>query len=644
MRLPLQIAPVGIFVVLASLILWVWQQQVEQRRLALKRHNEDVCFQASRRIQILVEAILKTAEVFSQRWSSHETGDFSRKRFTEFGSVLTRGLPGFHSIRIIHASGGAEWFAPRGKRTAWSLLARKRQLLLSESTTSSEGVLSPPVVGGGGYTSIFAVLPLRRDDAVLGHLVVELRTEDLIGSGFQHRIRSEFHLRVEDDGVPLFTLKKRPTSAGAGGAHARQSFSIRNRTWRLNMAPRADVAAASGWWAHPTLPLIGLLLSVSLSALIHLLIRRVQAFGAAHRRALQEVEERERAQEALRLSEARYHSAFDSSSDGLLVIDREGRIVAANTTARQMFDREPADFDGQTFMELLSPESQGRLDNFNAQLEAFGSADVEMCNHRKDGTRLDLEVRGTPFDYGGTPHVLAVLTDVTELKQAVRRQALLSRKVLMAQEEERARVSRDLHDELGQILTAVRLELGCLHKTAEGVCPDLSGSFFGAVDMVENAARELRRICIGLRPPLLDDLGLEPAVRLLLKEFRLRSGSTVHLKIALNEDLRPTPAEVALCTYRVLQESLNNVTRHAGAESINISLISSDVELALSVYDDGVGFDMQDRQAVGGSGIVGMRERAYLVGGTLDIRSEPHQGTRVILRIPKKKHAKEVSP
>jgi len=643
-RLLTRIAPLAVFVVLAVLILWVWRQQVEQRRLSLRRHTEDVCFQASRRIQVLVESLLKAASVFANRWATHETRDFSPKRFQEFGTVLIEELPGYHSIRLVAKHGGAERVVPAGARSAWLKLGDKARLL-DESSRQDGVVLSAPVVSGQGRTSLFAALPLRRGRELLGHLVVEFRSEELIGSGFHHRIRSEFSLRLEDGGKALFSLSGGPARSSTDDARmVHQSFTIRNRTWRLLMAPRAEVAASSGWWANPSLPLIGLLLSVSLSWLIHLLFRRVDLYRAAHRRAIQEVNEREKAQEALRQSEARYHSVFDSSTDGLLVIDREGRVVEANTAACQMHDQEPMDLRGRSIEDLFAPGSERILDDFNMQLDALGSAHVETSSYRQDGTPLDLEVRGTTLDYGGTHHVLAVLTDVSDLKQAVRRQALLSRKVLMAQEDERARVSRDLHDELGQILTAVRLELGCLQKTAGAECSDLSGAFGGAVDMVENAARELRRVCRGLRPPLLDDLGLEPAIGLLLEEFQERAGPVIHLSISLDEDRQPTPPEVALCTYRILQESLNNITRHAGAKTINVSLTGSDAELVLSVYDDGVGFDMHDGQAARGSGIIGMRERAYLVGGTLDIRSEPYQGTRVVLRVTNTMSAKEGIP
>ena len=644
-RLIIRIAPLAIFLVLALLILWVWWQQVQQQRRSLKRHTDDVCFQASRRIQVLVESLLKAAEVFSNRWATHEARDFSHKRFQEFGSVLTNGLPGYHSIWLIPTGGGTQWKVPRRARSAWSALDNRRRRLLNDSTARGGAVLSAPVVSGEGHTSLFAALPLRREAEILGHLVVEFRSEDLIRSGFNDRIRSEFNLRVEDDGRPLFTFAGDPIGTAVGGTvRASRGFSIRNRTWRMVMAPRQEVAASSGWLASLSLPLIGLLLALSLSWLIHLLFRRVELYRAAHGQAIQEVAERERAQHALRQSEARYHSVFDSSTEGLLVIDHGGHIVEANPAACQMYGYKAGDLPGRSIEDLFTSGSEKILDDFNIQIEEFGTAHVDTVSCRRDGATLDLEVRGTALDYGGAPHVLAILTDVSDLKQAVRRQALLSRKILMAQEDERARVSRDLHDELGQILTALRLELGWLHKKASATSSEISGAFGGAVEMVEKAAGELRRVCKGLRPPLLDDLGLEPAIRLLVEDFEARAMPVMRFAVQLDEDRQPTPPEVALCTYRILQESLNNITRHAGAGTINISLTGADSELVLSVYDDGVGFDMLDRETTRGSGIIGMRERAYLVGGTLEIRSEPHQGTRIVLRVPVHPSIKEGTP
>ena len=391
-------------------------------------------------------------------------------------------------------------------------------------------------------------------------------------------------------------------------------------------------------------PVLGVLFSFGLSGLIYLLSRQVEMYREARDQAVLEVQKTEQTQAALLESEARFRSVFDSASEGLLVLDEDGCLAEANPAACRMHGYEQKGLLGKALRDLLAPGHGHLLENFYRQIETDGSAHVELVTQRRDGPLLDLEVRGTALKLGDSPHVLAILTDMSELHQAMLRHAQLSRKVLMAQEEERARVSRDLHDELGQILTALRLEISWLHKKAAAASVDMSEEFRGAVEMVEKAAGELRRICKGLRPPLLDDLGLGPALRLLVEDFEEWTGLEFSYTVSVDEEEFSVPPEVALCAYRILQESINNITRHARARHVNITLTDytdTGEELVLMVYDDGVGFDVTHRDASKGSGIAGMRERAHLVNGSLHVRSEPHQGTRVTFRVPHKTSRRE---
>jgi signal transduction histidine kinase len=223
--------------------------------------------------------------------------------------------------------------------------------------------------------------------------------------------------------------------------------------------------------------------------------------------------------------------------------------------------------------------------------------------------------------------------DVTERKNAQRRLALLSRKVLQAQEQERARVARDLHDELGQIITALRLEINVSLRQLYGEKVSDTDAFGGPVDLIEKATAELRRICEGLRPPLLDDLGLGPAVEQLIKDFEKRTNIDVSTELEVDAD-NHVPNEIALSVYRILQEATTNIARHSGATSTAVTLHIRSRRILLSVYDNGKGFAPRSRETSHGSGIVGMEERAHLVDGKLTIRSVPGEGTRVELEIP----------
>jgi signal transduction histidine kinase len=221
-----------------------------------------------------------------------------------------------------------------------------------------------------------------------------------------------------------------------------------------------------------------------------------------------------------------------------------------------------------------------------------------------------------------------------ERKKALHRLALFARKAMAAQEDERARLSIEMHDELGQILTALKLNIEIEQRQLGEVYDVPATALSKAIEMAEKATDELRRICKGLRPPLLDDLGLAPAIHLLVEEFREQSGIEVYLSHP-SEDLKiPIPELAALSAYRILQESLTNVRRHARAKRVEVSLSFSDEAMTLSVRDDGEGFDMAGLGVQQGCGLEGMRERANLVNGHLAIQSGRGQGTRVVLRAP----------
>jgi PAS domain S-box-containing protein len=242
-------------------------------------------------------------------------------------------------------------------------------------------------------------------------------------------------------------------------------------------------------------------------------------------------------------------------------------------------------------------------------------------------------LRDAAGDFAG-----AVLSgfDITERKVAERRLAeytarlgTLSRRVLAVQEEERRAVARELHDELGQVLTAVRLNLQTLRRRSRD--PELGPIFEDGLAQLETAIAEVRALSTRLRPTILDDLGLEAALRSHLERSRVRAEIELDTAISLPQK-RLDPAVETAC-FRIVQEAMTNVVRHAAARRLAVSLQALDGELVLSVRDDGHGFDpaaAAERAARGESaGLSGMEERAQLAGGRLEIRAAPGRGTEV---------------
>ncbi len=251
----------------------------------------------------------------------------------------------------------------------------------------------------------------------------------------------------------------------------------------------------------------------------------------------------------------------------------------------------------------------------------------------------------------GVFHMMSLLLRRIAMAQEARDQALaaerhsaaLPRQILRAQEEERERVARELHDELGQLLTALRLELGVLQKRAEEGLGGQDATLDNVIHIVEQGGIEVRRLCRGLRPPLLDDLGLEPAARLLVREFGEHSGLPVQVHIALSRDVRLSP-ELKLTSYRIMQEALNNIAKHAEAKGVIIELVIHQERLRLRVEDDGKGFSTGATSESPGVGLAGMSQRATLVDGELTINARPGAGTRILFEAPVARTKSEAAP
>lgn len=208
--------------------------------------------------------------------------------------------------------------------------------------------------------------------------------------------------------------------------------------------------------------------------------------------------------------------------------------------------------------------------------------------------------------------------------------AHLSGKLLDVQEEERRFLSRELHDEVGQSLTALRMELSPLNRSIQD--PPMRARVQRAQSLAERTLQTVRNISLMLRPPLLDDLGLEPTLEWHLRQFRLRSG--IEACLTADEGLEDLPDEVRTCAYRVAQEVLNNCEKYSGATRVDVTLRRGEDRLVLEIRDDGTGFDPKKILPLGGVGLVGIRERVSRVGGKMLLDSLPGQGTRIVVALP----------
>ena len=212
----------------------------------------------------------------------------------------------------------------------------------------------------------------------------------------------------------------------------------------------------------------------------------------------------------------------------------------------------------------------------------------------------------------------------------------LSQKLVQTQEEERKSISRELHDEIGQMLTGLRMEMANLEVLRTGAKEEFLEHMVEAKALAEKTLNSVRNLAMGLRPSMLDDLGLGAALQWQGRDFERRSGIPVNIQF--NGDLENIEEEARTCVYRVVQESLTNCARHAHAKAITISVQGSDTQLSMAIQDDGVGFDPQTLSSRG-LGLIGMEERVRELGGTIAFKSQPKKGTLVQIDMPLRKEA-----
>lgn len=286
------------------------------------------------------------------------------------------------------------------------------------------------------------------------------------------------------------------------------------------------------------------------------------------------------------------------------------------------------------------------LERIGSALKRWQPVREELVNYTKAGEAIWLEVDIVPLRaaHGGVTHWVAVERDITERKQAAlaiqagvealqdsqRQLQTLSHRILSAQETERRRVALELHDELGQSLTAIKINLMGQPQSRMQPATELE---LENIRIVEDALQQVRRLALALRPSMLDDLGLQAALSWLVQSAMANRDLVVNLRCAMRHE-RIAPDMETAC-FRIVQEALTNIRRHARAKVVDIELETDDDDLTLLVRDDGVGFDLtayRDGNTAGFSlGLLGIQERALGIGGKATIETAPGRGCTVRL-------------
>ncbi len=260
---------------------------------------------------------------------------------------------------------------------------------------------------------------------------------------------------------------------------------------------------------------------------------------------------------------------------------------------------------------------------------------VEAVLHAANGVRVPVALSGSRFQADGRAAVGLVVTDITVRKEAERVRQELSRNILNAQESERQRVARDLHDGVNQLLTSAKYRLYTISRKSNGMA---GGGMGEVVKLLGRAINEVRLISRNLRPSELDELGLGAALRALALEFQKRSGVAVRFKNWRQFERLRLLKDIEMTLYRIVQESLNNVERHSEAARVELAVNATGGGLILNIRDDGRGFRPDERR---GSGLQNMAERAAMLRGWLEVSSTPGRGTKISVGIPLGKAARK---
>ena len=358
-----------------------------------------------------------------------------------------------------------------------------------------------------------------------------------------------------------------------------------------------------------------------------------------------QVTKRRAADRALQNVETRVSGIIDSAMDAIITVDESQRIVLFNAAAESVFGFPREQALGAPLARFI-PE-QFRADH-EQHIRHFGETGTSsrrmgvqriVTGLRRSGEEFPIDASISQVDEGGRKFYTVILRDVTErvrAEEALRRSKEELRELASAansvREQEKSRIARELHDELAQALTALKMDATWVAERLPPSEKPLAEKLATMQAMLDGTVAATRRIAADLRPLMLDDLGLIPAAEWLVQNFTERTG--IHCELAVGVPDLELAEPYASAVFRILQESLTNVARHAQASRVEVELDRRDGAVTLVVRDDGHGFSPQAPRKPTSFGLMGLRERAYLLGGEVDIASEPGRGTTVEVSIP----------
>jgi len=362
--------------------------------------------------------------------------------------------------------------------------------------------------------------------------------------------------------------------------------------------------------------------------------------------AQQTFTERARSEAMMARSEARLRGILDSAMDAIITVDDRQKIVLFNAAAEKMFSCPQDQAIGRTLGEFIPDRFRQAHSTHVAQFGATGVTSRRMGGSRvvtglrRSGEEFPIDASISQLSEGDAKFYTVILRDVSERvrahdalarsKDELRELASASSS---AREQEQSRIARELHDELAQAMSALKMDIKIIRGASTQADATLAKRLDRMETQIDATIAAMRRIAADLRPLALDDLGLIPAIESLVHDFERRTG--LHCELALADPELELPATHATAVFRIVQESLTNVVKHAKAHAVEVVVGAEPDAITVTVRDDGVGFATSDPRKPQSYGLLGVRERAYLLGGETRIVSAPGAGTEIEVRLPR---------
>jgi two-component system sensor histidine kinase UhpB len=344
---------------------------------------------------------------------------------------------------------------------------------------------------------------------------------------------------------------------------------------------------------------------------------------------------------ALIQNEEMFRNVWENSVDGMRLVDDDARLKLVNRAFCDLVEMPYEKLIGQFFNVCYFDRSENEIKKFkdnllNNQIPTRTITTIKLWN----GKEIPVEISNSFIDFQNNKRVLlSIFRDISEQKEFERKikvseekYRLLALHLQTIREQERAKIAQDIHDHLGQQLTALYFEISSIRTMRNWSKKRIEERLDGINHLIDQLIESVQRISAELRPAILDDLGLIPAIEWEVSAFQKRTGIKTDLRKKIYDLKAPKTVETII--YRILQEALTNVARHSKATEVIIDLSLKNGDFKMLIKDNGIGFSEEKFADPGSIGLIGMKERAYSVNGDLKIESKPNKGTKILLTIP----------